>query len=168
MGVKCEKWKRYSGVFRVTFFAFYISHQGPAFAWKLKGFCFLFFRGIKKTRNSTEMRKVYSECFVFCGVFRENIHKILTKCEIQKVYSRPYSSFFIVWIWFSWIIYTGNTVWEPWGCKYLGADAVPATTSHLLSPRFSTKITRTYRLIRRFTGNGLWHHCNATYFLPIW
>ncbi len=54
---------------------------------KIKGFCGLFFRSINKTRNSTEMQKVYSECFVFCGVFRKNIREIPVKCEIQKVYA---------------------------------------------------------------------------------
>ncbi len=44
---------------------------GSAFTRKLKGFPGLFFHGINKTRNSHEMRKVYSVCFVFCGVFRE-------------------------------------------------------------------------------------------------
>ncbi len=29
-----------------------------------------------ETRNLDEMRKVYSECFVFCGVYRENIRKM--------------------------------------------------------------------------------------------
>ncbi len=39
--------------------------------------------------NSPEIRKVYSECFVFCGVFHENICKIHAKCETRKVYSQP-------------------------------------------------------------------------------
>ncbi len=73
MGAACEKWKVYSGVFHVLFFAFHISQHfapGPAFMGKLKGFCGLFFRGINKTRNLHEIRKVYSECFTFCGVSR--------------------------------------------------------------------------------------------------
>ncbi len=49
---------------------------------KVKRFCVLFFHGINETRNSHEIRKVYSECFVFRGVYRENIRKILVKCEI--------------------------------------------------------------------------------------
>ncbi len=92
---KCEKWKCIAGYF-VSLFShpfFHFSHftafaLGPAFMWKVKDFI-LFFRGINKTRNSHEIRKVYSECFVFCGVFRENIREILVKCEIQRVYSRP-------------------------------------------------------------------------------
>ncbi len=94
MDAECEKWKVYSGVFRITFFAFHapffafrISQHfalGLAFARKLKGFRGLFFRGINKTWNSPEMRKVYRQCFVFRGVFRE----IPAKCEIRKVYNR--------------------------------------------------------------------------------
>ncbi len=38
---------------------------GSAFAQNIKGFCGLLFCGINKTRNSHEIRKVYSECFVF-------------------------------------------------------------------------------------------------------
>ncbi len=55
-------------VFHDLFLVFCISQHfapGSAFAWKLKGFCGLFFRGIN------EMRKVYSECFIFHSVFRE-------------------------------------------------------------------------------------------------
>ncbi len=99
MGVKYEKQKLYSGVCRVTFFVFrapfytfcILQHFAPgsAFVWKLKGFRGLFFCGINKTRNSPEMRKVYSECFIFCGVFCENIREIPAKCEIRKVYNQP-------------------------------------------------------------------------------
>ncbi len=72
----------------------HFSHFTPrlAFARKLKGFRGLLFRSINKTRNSPEMRKVYSECFAFRGVFRKNIREILAKCKIQKVYSRLYGS----------------------------------------------------------------------------
>ncbi len=55
-----------------------------AFARKLKGFCGLFFRCINKTRNLHEVRKVYSECFVFRGVFRKNFREIPAKCELRK------------------------------------------------------------------------------------
>ncbi len=41
-----------------------------------------FFAALIK-QNLHEMRKVYSECFVFCGVFCENTR------EMRKVYSRP-------------------------------------------------------------------------------
>ncbi len=58
-----------------------------AFAQKVKGFCALFFCRINKTRNSHEIRIVYSECFVFHGMFRENICEIPSKCEIRKVHS---------------------------------------------------------------------------------
>ncbi len=65
---------------------FYFSHFAAfctrsAFAGKVKGFRGLFFRGINKTRNLHEIRKMHSECFVFCGVFRENIRKISMKYE---------------------------------------------------------------------------------------
>ncbi len=76
----------YSGVFRTSLFAFRISQHfapGPAFMRKVKGFCGLFFCGINKTLNSPEMRKVYSEYFIFYGVFSENIHKM------RKAYSQP-------------------------------------------------------------------------------
>ncbi len=56
---------------------------------KVKEFRGLFFRGINKTRNSREIRKVYSKCFIFRGVFRENICEIPVKCDIRKVYSQP-------------------------------------------------------------------------------
>ncbi len=81
MGAKYEKRKVYNGVFHTTFFTFRtpffifrISQHfvsGSAFMRKLKVFRGLFFRGINKTRNSHEMRKMYSKCFIFCGVFRE-------------------------------------------------------------------------------------------------
>ncbi len=78
-----QKKKVYSGVFRATFFACCISQHfepGLAFAWKLKGFCGLFFCGINKTRNSHEMRKVYSKCFIFYCVFHGK-HSWNAKCE---------------------------------------------------------------------------------------
>ncbi len=90
--VKHEKEKLYSGVFCVTSFASLfllfafcsILYQGWHSCEKYKGFCGLFFRGINKTRNSHEIRKVYSECFIFCGVFCEkNISEIPAKCEAQ-------------------------------------------------------------------------------------
>ncbi len=56
---------------------------GSAFTRKVKGFRGSFFHGINKTWNSYEMRKVYSECFVFCGVF---FAKILAKCKMRKVH----------------------------------------------------------------------------------
>ncbi len=75
MGVKCEKWKVYGGVFRATFlhFAplFSLFVPGSAFVRKLRRFHGLFFHSIKEAWNSHEMRRVHSECFVFCGVFRE-------------------------------------------------------------------------------------------------
>ncbi len=80
---KYEKWKLYTQVFCASFFAFRISQHftpGLAFAQKLEGFRGLFFRAINKTRNSHEMQKVYSECFVFCGVFREKYSQN-AKCE---------------------------------------------------------------------------------------
>ncbi len=63
-----------------------ISRNGRHSRENSKGFHDLFFRGINKTRNSSEMRKMYSECFAFCGVFYE----IPVKCEKWKVYSWPY------------------------------------------------------------------------------
>ncbi len=67
-----QKIKVYSGYFTSLF-----SHFAPGLALmqKVKGFCGLVFRGINKTRNSHEMRKVCKECFVFCGVFHENIRQ---------------------------------------------------------------------------------------------
>ncbi len=64
-----KKQKVYSGVLRVTFlfrvpfFTFHISQHflpGLTFVWKVKRFCGLFFRSINKTRNSHEIRKMYS------------------------------------------------------------------------------------------------------------
>ncbi len=82
MGAKCEKWKVYSGVFSATFCASFLAFRilqhfapGLAFTQKVKGFRGLFFRGINKTRNWHEVRKVYGECFIFCGVFREKRSK---------------------------------------------------------------------------------------------
>ncbi len=54
---------------------------GLAFTQKVKEFRGLFFRGINITQNSHEIRKVYSECFVFRVVFRENICEIPAKYE---------------------------------------------------------------------------------------
>ncbi len=71
------------------FFHFLHFTAGSAFIRKVKGFCSLFFCGINKTRNSHEIRKVQSECFVFRGVFHENTSEISAKCEIGKVYSQP-------------------------------------------------------------------------------
>ncbi len=65
--------------FAALFLAFCISQHfapGSAFMQKVKGFFGLFFRGINKTRNLHEMRKVYGECFVFHGVFHENIREM--------------------------------------------------------------------------------------------
>ncbi len=98
MIAKCEKQKVFSGVFRVTFFvfraSFFTSHftTRSAFTQKVNEFCGLFFRGINKTRNLYDIRKVYSEYFIFRGAFRKNIREIPVKCEIRKVYSRPYCS----------------------------------------------------------------------------
>ncbi len=58
---------------------------GSVFVRKLKGFHSLFFRGINKTWNLHEIRKMFSECFVSRGVS----WKTLAKCEMRKVYSRP-------------------------------------------------------------------------------
>ncbi len=62
---KCEKQKVYSEVFCVTFFAFCasffafgISQLGQHSCKNSKGFRGLLLRGINKTRNSHEMRKV--------------------------------------------------------------------------------------------------------------
>ncbi len=85
----------YSEVFCVLFFTFCISqHFMPvlAFGQKVKGFRGLFFCGINKIRNSHEVQKVYSKCFVLCGVFCGNVSKIPAKCEIRKVYSQPHES----------------------------------------------------------------------------
>ncbi len=74
-------------VFCASFFAFRILQHftpGLAFVRKVKGFPGLFSRSINKTRNLLEMRKVYSECFVFRDMFRKNICEIPVKCEIQK------------------------------------------------------------------------------------
>ncbi len=51
----------------------------------LKGFYGLFFCGINKTLNSQEMRKVYSECFVFHCVF----HRKHCECKMREVYRGP-------------------------------------------------------------------------------
>ncbi len=85
----------YSKVFCVTFFAFRapffvfcISQNfksGSAFMRKVKEFQGLFFSSINKTRNSHEIGKVYSECFVACFA------KTFAKCEIRKVYSWLYT-----------------------------------------------------------------------------
>ncbi len=80
MIVKCEKRKVYSRVFCVSLFSHFTpffcfsQHFVPvlAFVWKVEGFRGLFFCGINKTRNLHEIRKVYSECFVFCGVLRKH------------------------------------------------------------------------------------------------
>ncbi len=52
-------------------FSYFVS--GSAFTRKVKGFCSLFFRGINKTQNSHEIRKVYSECFVFVVCFAKTL-----------------------------------------------------------------------------------------------
>ncbi len=93
MIAKCEKQKYTAGYFASRFsrFAsvFHFLHFAPglAIARKVIGFRSLFFRGINKTQNSHEIRKVYSECCIFCGIFCENIREIPVKCEIRKVYS---------------------------------------------------------------------------------
>ncbi len=51
----------------VALFSLFVPES--AFVRKLQGFCGLFFQGINKTRNSHEIRKVYSQCFVFRCVF---------------------------------------------------------------------------------------------------
>ncbi len=72
----------------------YFAHfaSGSAFARKLKRFYGLFFCDINKTQNLHEMRKVYSECFVFCGVFCKNICEIpakwYEKCRTGLTHSR--------------------------------------------------------------------------------
>ncbi len=71
--------KKYVVEYFASLFSYFV--PGSAFVQKVKGLCGLFFHGINKTRNSHEIRKVYSECFVFRGVFR----RIATKCEIRKV-----------------------------------------------------------------------------------
>ncbi len=85
-----KKRKVYSGVFRAIFsafcapfFAFCISQHfapGLAFARKLEGFCGLFFWGINITRNSHEMREVYSVSYfiVFCE--KNSWHAKCEKC----------------------------------------------------------------------------------------
>ncbi len=73
-------------------------------AWDLRGKSnnFEVFRNINKTQNLHEIRKVYSECFVFQGVFREKIRKISAKYEKciaglkiykqKKLTYRPYNA----------------------------------------------------------------------------
>ncbi len=91
---KCEKWKVNSRIFRVIFLVFRARFRflhfapGLAFLWKVNGFCSLFFCRINKTQNSHEIRKVYSECFVFCGVLRKNTREM----QNMKVCSQPRES----------------------------------------------------------------------------
>ncbi len=76
-GISCH----FFFAFYASFFAFRISQHfvpGSAFAQKVKGFRSLFFCDINKIRSSHEIRKAYSERFVF----RENTYKIPAKCEI--------------------------------------------------------------------------------------
>ncbi len=73
-----------SSCFVTLFFPFHILQHfvlGSAFTQKFKRFRGLFFRGINKIRNLHEIRKVYSECFIFHGMFCENIPKIPVKYE---------------------------------------------------------------------------------------
>ncbi len=95
---KCEKRKVYSGVFRVTFFAFCISQHftpGSAFVQKVKGFRGLFFRGINKIRNSHEIRKVYSQPYSTPQKFlisREKFHFCVLKIfriALRKFFVSP-------------------------------------------------------------------------------
>ncbi len=81
-----------------------ISRQSQHLRENSEGFYGLFFRGINKTWNSHEIRKVYSECFVFRGVFRKNICEIPAKCEIRKVYNRPYVTMFDPHVTYLWSI----------------------------------------------------------------
>ncbi len=74
-------------------FCFLHFAPGSALARKLNRILWFIFCDINKTQNSHELRKLYSECFVFRVVFRENIRKIPAKCEIRKVYCRPYTLF---------------------------------------------------------------------------
>ncbi len=88
-GWEMQKTKMCSGVLCVTFSSPHFT-PGSAFIRKFKGFCGLFFRGTNKTRNSHEMRKVYSECFVFCGVFHEYTR------EMRKMYSQPKAGYTLI------------------------------------------------------------------------
>ncbi len=66
-------------------------HFAPwsAFARKVKEFHRLFFCDINKTRNSREIRKVYSECFIFCDVFHEFVKWENLDRERSKVVHVP-------------------------------------------------------------------------------
>ncbi len=96
----------YSGVFRITVFAFHIplfafrisQHfmPGSAFARKVKGFRGLLFCDINKTRNLHEIRKVYSECFVFCRVFCENIPNMHAKNEYDFFHRELDAEYFFI------------------------------------------------------------------------
>ncbi len=70
-GVKLEKsGAQYSSI-HLLFFAFR-AHFHVFCDKRIAGLkVALFFYGINKTQNLHEMRKVYSECFVFHGVFCE-------------------------------------------------------------------------------------------------
>ncbi len=65
MGAKCEKWKVYSGVFRATFFAFRISHQGWHSRENSKNFVVYFFALLIKH----EIRMKCERCIVNVSYF---------------------------------------------------------------------------------------------------
>ncbi len=60
----------FAPLFSHSFFRFSHFALGSAFVRKLNGFYDFIFRSINKTQNSSEMRKVYIECFAFRGVSR--------------------------------------------------------------------------------------------------
>ncbi len=75
-----KKRKVYGGVFRATFFAFHISQHfvpGSAFAWKVKGFCGLFFAASIKHKIRVKCEK----CIVSVSYFLVCFTKTFVKYE---------------------------------------------------------------------------------------
>ncbi len=60
--------------FRVScpFFSLFAFHARVGIPVKTQRISLVFFRSINKTRNLSDLRKVYSECFAFCGVSRKH------------------------------------------------------------------------------------------------
>ncbi len=63
----------------VDYFASIFLNFAPRQGWHLRDKSKDFF---SETQNLNEIRKVYSECFVFYGVYRKNTCEIPAKCEI--------------------------------------------------------------------------------------
>ncbi len=73
----------HSRVFRVTFLAFRILRPGWNSRENSKGFRGLFFLGTNKTRNSHEIRKVYSALY-FAACFAKTFAKYLQNVKHEK------------------------------------------------------------------------------------